>query len=174
MTPPTAPSPTGSSRYGTSSPRSRPRKAAQNPELWELPNFRTVRSRGPASFGGVASARGMARMYAAAIGPLGGRGPLLKPDTAADFAQIHSFGQDLVAREQEAFAVGFHATSEVYPVLGQGAFGHSGAGGQQAFADPRNGLAYGYSRRRFPFPGGPAPENERLIRALYAAADRLR
>ncbi|MFI0261166.1 serine hydrolase domain-containing protein [Streptomyces sp. NPDC017056] len=150
------------------------RNHPQNPELWELPNFRSVRSRGPASFGGVASARGMARMYAAAISPLDGREPLLTPDTAAQFAQIHSFGQDLVAREQKAFAVGFQATSEVYPVLGQGAFGHSGAGGQQAFADPRNGLAYGYNRRRSPFPGGPAPENERLIRALYAAADRLR
>jgi CubicO group peptidase (beta-lactamase class C family) len=54
-------------------------------------------------------------------------------------------------------------------VLDQGTFGHSGAGGQQAFADPRNGIAYGYSRRRFPFPAAAAPENEQLIRALYAA-----
>ncbi|KOT85367.1 beta-lactamase [Streptomyces rimosus subsp. pseudoverticillatus] len=145
-----------------------------NPELWQLPNFRTVRAAGPASFGGVASARGMARMYAVAIGSAGGAAPLLKPDTAAEFAQVHSLGHDLVTREHKAFGLGFHATSEVYPVLGQGAFGHSGAGGQQAFADPRNGLAYGYSRRRFPFPNGPGPENDRLIRALYAAADAHR
>lgn len=59
-------------------------------------------------------------------------------------------------------------------MLGQGAFGNSGAGGQQAFADPRNGIAYGYNRRRSPFPGGPAPENDRLIRALYAAAGQRR
>ncbi|WP_206506360.1 serine hydrolase domain-containing protein [Streptomyces chrestomyceticus] len=142
----------------------------QNPELWRLPNFRSVRAAGPASFGGVASARGMARMYAAAITPPDGLAPLLKPDTAAEFAQVHSVGHDLVTREHKAFGLGFHATSEVYPVLGQGAFGHSGAGGQQAFADPRIGLAYGYTRRRFPFPNGPAPENGRLIRALYAAA----
>ncbi|WP_411139896.1 serine hydrolase domain-containing protein [Streptomyces sp. x-80] len=150
------------------------RNHPRNPELWELPNFRAVRSLGPASLGGVASARGLARMYAAAIGPLDGAAPLLKPDTAAAFAQIHSIGYDLVTREHKTFGVGFHATSEVYPVLGQGTFGHSGAGGQQAFADPRNGLAYGYSRRRFPFPGGPAPENDRLIRALHAAAGGLR
>ncbi|MFE5735851.1 serine hydrolase domain-containing protein [Streptomyces celluloflavus] len=150
------------------------RNHPRNPEVWELPNFRTARSLGPASLGGVASARGLARMYAAAISPPDGAAPLLKPDTAAAFAQIHSIGYDLVTREHKAFGVGFHATSEVYPVLGQGTFGHSGAGGQQAFADPRNGLAYGYSRRRFPFPSGPAPENDRLIRALLAAADGLR
>jgi CubicO group peptidase (beta-lactamase class C family) len=146
----------------------------QNPELWQLPNFRSVRALGSASWGGVASARGLARMYAAAISSLDGAAPLLKPDIAAAFAQIQSIGYDLVTRDQKAFGVGFHVTSEYYPVLGQGTFGHSGAGGQQAFADPRNGLAYGYSRRRFPFPAAAAPENDRLIRALHAAASALR
>ena len=74
-------------------------------------------------------ARGLARMYAAAISSLDGAAPLLKPDTAAAFAQVHSIGYDLVAREQKAFGAGFHTTSEYYPSLGQGAFGHSGAGG---------------------------------------------
>jgi CubicO group peptidase (beta-lactamase class C family) len=142
----------------------------RNPELWTLPNLPLVRANGPASWGGVASARGLARMYAAAISPVDGAAPLLKPDTAAAFAQIHSIGYDLVTRDQKAFGAGFHATSVYYPVLGQGAFGHSGAGGQQAFADPRHDLAYGYSRRRFPFPAAAAPENDRLIRAVYAAS----
>jgi CubicO group peptidase (beta-lactamase class C family) len=150
------------------------RNHPHNPELWTLPNYRAVRARGTLSWGGVASARGLARMYAAAISSLDGAAPLLKPDTAATFAQIHSIGYDLVTRDHKAFGLGFHATSEYYPVLGQGAFGHSGAGGQQAFADPRHGLAYGYSRRRFPFPAAAAPENDRLIRALYAAASALR
>jgi CubicO group peptidase (beta-lactamase class C family) len=150
------------------------RHAPQNPEVWELPNFQAVRAGGPASFGGVGSARALARMYAAAISSVDGAAPLLKPDTAAAFAQVHSIGYDLVTRDQKAFGAGFHATSVYYPVLGQGTFGHSGAGGQQAFADPRNSLAYGYSRRRFPFPATAAPENDRLIRALYAAASALR
>jgi CubicO group peptidase (beta-lactamase class C family) len=144
-----------------------------SPEVWELPNLLQIRAGGPASFGGVASARGLARMYAAAISSLDGAAPLLKPDTAAAFAQVHSAGHDLVTRDYKAFGAGFHITSEYYPVLGQGAFGHSGAGGQQAFADPRNGIAYGYSRRRFPFPAAAAPENDRLIRALYAAASTI-
>jgi CubicO group peptidase (beta-lactamase class C family) len=146
------------------------RNHPRNPELWKLPNFPAIRAGGPASFGGVASARGLARMYAAAISSLDGAAPLLKPDTAAAFGQLHSVGYDQVTRDQKAFGVGFHATSEYYPALGQGTFGHSGAGGQQAFADPRNGIAYGYSRRRFAFPPAAAPENDRLLRALYAAA----
>lgn len=134
------------------------------PELWELPNLEVVRRLSPASVGGVASARGLAGMYAAAIGGL------LSPATAAEFAQVHSIGYDLSTRKHNAFGLGFAVVSDEYPVLGQGAFGHSGAAGSQAFADPRSGLAYGYNRRRFAFPGGAAPENARLIRAVHAAA----
>lgn len=146
------------------------RNHPQAPDLAELPNYRVIRAKGPASVGGVASARGLAGMYAAAISELDGKAPLLKPDTAAAFAQIHSIGYDVVSRAHKAFGLGFSAPGEVYPVLGQGAFGHSGAAGSQAFADPRSGLAYGYNRRRFAFPGGAAPENTRLIGAVHAAA----
>jgi hypothetical protein len=66
-----------------------------------------------------------------------------------------------------AAAIGFHAMSKCYPSLGQGSFGHNGAGGQQAFADPRNDLAYGT-------PAAAAPENACLIGALDAAADEPR
>jgi CubicO group peptidase (beta-lactamase class C family) len=146
------------------------RNHPRNPELWTLPNHRAVRGPGTLSFGGVASARGLARMYAVATASVDGAEPLLTPETAGAVAQINSIGYDVVTRDHKAFGLGFHVTSEYYPVLGQGTFGHSGAGGQQAFADPRNGLAYGFSRRRFPFPAAAGPENDRLIRALHAAA----
>ncbi|KUL29791.1 serine hydrolase domain-containing protein [Streptomyces regalis] len=134
-------------------------------------NSRTVRAKGPASAGGVAAARGLAGMYAAAISEVDGRPPLLKPDTIAEVGQIHSTGYDLVARTHKSFGLGFQAVSDTwYPFLGAGAFGHSGAGGSQAFADPRSGLAYGYTRRRCAFPGGAAPENQRLVRAVHRAA----
>jgi CubicO group peptidase (beta-lactamase class C family) len=139
------------------------------PELWNLPNLEVVRRLGPASVGGVASARGLAGMYAAAISRIGDRPPLLTPATAADFAQVHSIGDDLGTRGHNAFGLGFGAVSVDYPVLGQGAFGHSGAAGSQALADPRSGLAYGYNRRRFAYPGGAAPENAQLVRAVHAA-----
>ncbi|HEY4460802.1 MAG TPA: serine hydrolase domain-containing protein [Pseudonocardiaceae bacterium] len=142
------------------------------PQVWELPNLPVIRQKGPASVGGIASARGLARMYAAAISPLDGATPLLNPDTISAFGQIQSIGYDLVNLSQKAFTPGFHATAEYYPSLGQGAFGHSGAGGQQAFADPRNGIAFGYNRRVFPVPVGPGEDVDRLIRVIYEALPR--
>ncbi|MFC8512056.1 serine hydrolase domain-containing protein [Streptomyces sp. NPDC057257] len=144
---------------------------AEPTELVNHPNSRTVRAKGPASAGGVAAARGLAGMYAAAISEVAGRPPLLKPDTVAEVGQIHSTGYDLVARVHKSFGLGFQAVADyVYPFLGAGAFGHSGAGGSQAFADPRSGVAYGYTRRRYAYPGGAAPENDRLVRAVHMAA----
>ncbi|MGJ5751202.1 CubicO group peptidase (beta-lactamase class C family) [Streptomyces puniciscabiei] len=141
--------------------------------LADYANSRLVRAKGPASAGGVASARGLATTYAAAISELDDRPPLLKPDTVAEVGQIHSVGYDLVARAHKSYGLGFQATADMWhPVLGAGAFGHSGAGGSQAFADPRSGLAYGYTRRRMAFPGGAAPENERFVRLVHRAALR--
>jgi CubicO group peptidase (beta-lactamase class C family) len=139
--------------------------------LVDYANSRTVRAKGPASAGGVAAARGLAGMYAATISGLAERPPLLKPDTIAEVGQIHSVGYDLVARTHKSYGLGFQATADTWhPFLGAGAFGHSGAGGSQAFADPRTGLSYGYTRRRLAFPGGAAPENQRLVRAVHTAA----
>ncbi|KOV71136.1 serine hydrolase domain-containing protein [Streptomyces sp. MMG1121] len=139
--------------------------------LEEYVNSRRVRAGGQASAGGVASARGLAKMYAAAISEVDDRPPLLKPDTVAEVGQIHSVGYDLVARTHKSYGLGFQATADMWhPSLGAGSFGHSGAGGSQAFADPRSGLAYGYTRRRMVFPGGAAPENEGLVRAAHKAA----
>ncbi|GAA3129065.1 serine hydrolase domain-containing protein [Streptomyces echinatus] len=147
------------------------RHGAEPTDLESLPNERLIRARGPASVGGTGSARGLAGMYAAMIGEVDGRAPLLKEDTLAEFAQIHSVGYDLVARGHQAFGLGFQATADTWhPFLGAGALGHSGANGVQAFADPRSGLAYGYARRRFAFPGGAAPENDRLAAAVHRAA----
>ncbi|MEU1629451.1 serine hydrolase domain-containing protein [Streptomyces sp. NPDC020096] len=127
-------------------------------------------AKSPASVGAVGNARGIAGMYAATLGGFDGRGPVLKPDTVSEFARIHSVGTDLVVGNPTAFGLGFEALSVKYPALGADTFGHSGAAGALAFGDLRSGLAYGYTRRRFAFPGGAAPENERLSRAVYQAA----
>ncbi|MER0477915.1 serine hydrolase domain-containing protein [Streptomyces sp. Edi2] len=127
-------------------------------------------AKSPASVGGVGNARGIAGMYAATIGGFNGLGALLKPETVAEFSRIHSAGTDLVTHNPNTFALDFEAVSVVFPALGAHAFGHSGAAGSLAFGDARPGLAYGYTRRRFAFPGGAAPENARLTKALYEAA----
>ncbi|MET9519015.1 serine hydrolase domain-containing protein [Streptomyces sp. NPDC002994] len=139
-------------------------------DLVALVNSRPTRAKSPASFGGVATATGLAKMYAAAISEVDGRAALLKPDTIAEFGQIHSDGYDLVVRRRHPFGLGFETYGDLYPFLGAGAFGHAGAAGSEAFADPRSGVAYGYARRRFAFPGGPAPENVRLGAAVLRAA----
>ncbi|MFF6776243.1 serine hydrolase domain-containing protein [Streptomyces sp. NPDC012637] len=136
-------------------------------------NSRAVHAAAPLSGGGVGSARGLARMYAAVAGELDGRPPLLKPEVLAEVSRVHSSGTDLVTGERNAFGLGFVPLATRHPELGPTAVGHSGAPGSQSFADPARSLAYSYTRRRFAFAGGPgAPENDRLIRAVTAAADR--
>ncbi|MFD9791283.1 serine hydrolase domain-containing protein [Streptomyces sp. NPDC059070] len=139
-------------------------------DLVALANSRAAQEQAPASLGGVGNARGLAGMYAAAIGPFGGREPLLKPETVAEFARPHSLEKDLVTGE-DAFALGFQALGLGHAGLGADAFGHGGAAGTLALADPRAGFSYGYVRRRYAFPGGPAAENERLIRAVQRAVE---
>ncbi|WP_314253623.1 serine hydrolase domain-containing protein [Streptomyces kutzneri] len=129
-------------------------------------NHPKTRELGPASAGGIGSARGVAGLYAAAIGVVDGRAPLLAPDTAAEFARLHTPGPDAVTAEPDHFGLGFAQQ----PAVGPGAFGHSGAAGAQGFADPVTGIAYGYTRRRFGFPGGRAPENDRLTAAVLGVA----
>ncbi|WP_328927396.1 hypothetical protein [Streptomyces sp. NBC_00190] len=108
-------------------------------------------------------------MYAAAIGGVDGRAPLLKPETLAECAKPHTPGVDLVTAEADRFALGFTRQ----PAVGTEAFGHSSAAGSHGFADPVTGIAYAYTRRRFAFPGGAAPENERLTAAVLGVARGL-
>ncbi|NUR70446.1 MAG: beta-lactamase family protein [Hamadaea sp.] len=142
---------------------------APNPtDLVEFANTRRVRELGPASSGGVGNARGLAKMYAAAIGEIDGRPPLLTEATLAEVTRLHTPGTDLVTGEPDHFLLGFEAAGVRYPSLGRRAFGHSGAIGAQSFADPDSGLAYSYTRRRFSI-GGAAPENDQLIATLVRA-----
>ncbi|SDJ36696.1 serine hydrolase domain-containing protein [Streptomyces indicus] len=140
-------------------------------ELEEFVNARPVRAKGQASCGGIGSARGLAGMYAAAAFGLDGRAPLLEPNTAAEFARIHSAGTDLVSDSVKQFGLGFNTIAGSFASVAAGSFGHSGAAGSLAFADPRQGFAYAYTRRRYAYPGGAAPENAGL---LWSVARALR
>lgn len=139
-------------------------------DLVAFANTRRVRELGQASAGSVGNARGLARLYAAAIGPVDGRPPLLGPAVLAEFTRPHSTGVDLVTGERDHFLLGFEAQGVRYAGLGADAFGHSGAVGAQAFADPSSGIAYSYTRRRFAVGGGGgAVENHRLVAAVLRA-----
>ncbi|WSR03965.1 MFS transporter [Streptomyces sp. NBC_01210] len=139
-------------------------------DLVELANTRAVRALGQASAGGVGNARGVAGLFAAAISEVDGRVALLKSDTVAEFARLYAVGTDLVTGDQDTFGLGFQALGQRYSFLGAEAFGHSGAAGALGFADPGSGIAYGYVRRRYAFPGGAAAENDRLAASVVRAA----
>ncbi|CCF65286.1 serine hydrolase domain-containing protein [Nocardia cyriacigeorgica] len=137
-------------------------------DVMALPNDPQLRRLGQASAGGVGSARGLARMYAAAICGVDGRPPLLTLDTIETISEIHSSGADLV-RGQAPYTLGFEAKGLMHPFLGVHAFGHAGSAGSDGFADPHIGLTYGYTRRRAAFAFN-APENARLAAAIHRAA----
>ncbi|SDS56149.1 serine hydrolase domain-containing protein [Actinoplanes derwentensis] len=120
--------------------------------LLDFGNSPTVRAGGQASAGGVGSARGVARMYAAAIGPVDGRPALLRPETIREFAAPYSLGVDLVIGEADHYALGFENPVTKFPWAGRHTLGHSGAAGSTGWGDYESGLAYGYVRRRFDGP----------------------
>ncbi|MEU6731690.1 serine hydrolase domain-containing protein [Streptomyces physcomitrii] len=141
-------------------------------ELLSFANSRRVRALGPASTGAVGNARGLAGLYAAALGGDGERPPLLDRATREEFTRTPWTGTDAVTGMADSFLLGFEAKGSRYPALGKDAFGHAGAVGADGFADPGTGLAYGYTRRRFSSAGpGAAPENHRLVDAVVRAAD---
>ncbi|WP_280233289.1 serine hydrolase domain-containing protein [Nocardia cyriacigeorgica] len=137
-------------------------------DVMALPNDTQLRRLGQASAGGVGSARGLARMYAAAVSGVDGRPPLLSADTIEVISEIHSSGTDLV-RGQAPYTLGFEAKGLVHQFLGVHAFGHAGSAGSDGFVDPHSGLTYGYTRRRAAFAFN-APENARLAAAVHRAA----
>ncbi|MBC9711240.1 beta-lactamase family protein [Streptomyces sp. TRM66268-LWL] len=140
------------------------------PDITVYGNSPLVRANGPASAGGVGNARGVAGLYAAALTGLDGGPALLRPDTLARFTGERTAGADVVTGEVEHFLVGFETQQVRYPYLGADAFGHCGAAGSEAWADPSTGLTYAYARRLWAFPGGAAPENLRLGEAVFKAA----
>ncbi|WP_456826111.1 serine hydrolase domain-containing protein [Cellulomonas sp. P5_E12] len=140
-------------------------------DIVAIGNAPLVRRLGPTSAGAVGSARGLAGLYAAAIGA-DGRGALLDESSVAAVSALATPGPDLVTGEADHFGLGFERPQSLYPFLGATAFGHSGATGAQAFADPASGVAFGYARRRFAAAGNIAPEVDGLARALVEAATR--
>ncbi|MFF4655088.1 serine hydrolase domain-containing protein [Streptomyces sp. NPDC001381] len=96
----------------------------------------------PAS-NGIATARALARMYAALVGEVDGI-RLLTPDTVAAAAEEQSAGPDRVVMTPTRFASGYMLPTDTLPLTGPNAFGHPGRGGSLAFADPDHDLAFGY------------------------------
>ncbi len=97
----------------------------------------------PAS-AGIATARALARCYAALIGPVDGHPRLFAPATLTLARTEESAGLDRTLLVGTRFGLGFMLHGAASPLLGPGSFGHPGRGGALAFADPESGFAFGY------------------------------
>jgi hypothetical protein len=120
----------------------------------------------------VASARGIAKLYAAMIGEVDGRAPLLKSETLAEFTAVHAIGTNLVTGPDSPFALGFEAKGLIHPFLSARAFGHTGSAGSDGIADPLRGIAIGYTRSLAAF-AFDAPERGRFAACIAGAASKL-
>ncbi|MFB0835758.1 serine hydrolase domain-containing protein [Arthrobacter halodurans] len=118
-------------------------------DLLDVPNVRAVRAAGIAAAGGVASARGMARLYAAASTGVvledgSRREPFLSGATRAELSQEQVFGTDRANGLTGAYGIVFMKSQPRNDFGSWRAFGHDGANGALGFADPAYGIGFGY------------------------------
>jgi len=115
---------------------------------------------------GTGTARGLARLFAAAVTGVDGAAPFLGADTVSQIGQQQIRGYDEVLHQQDrAHAIVFQKPSQQLAFGGPRSFGHDGAAGALACVDPDTGLAFAWTIARGPWPGGADP------RAVALAAD---
>ncbi|MEU4193576.1 serine hydrolase domain-containing protein [Kribbella sp. NPDC026611] len=100
--------------------------------------------------GAVASATGLAGVYAAAFTGIDDTPRLLTPDTATDAAREISAGKGYLGFDAGArWGSGFLLNSESFrPTLGPRSLANDGAGGQFAFGDDEHGIAFAYTTNK--------------------------
>lgn len=116
--------------------------------IMELPNHKVVRAAGMSSAGGVGSAEGLARLYAAATTGTEGTAAFLTPETIRLMTQEQVWGLDRTSGLDNAFAVVFMKPHPSRNFGSHRAFGHEGASAALGFADPAYGIGFGYVPRR--------------------------
>jgi CubicO group peptidase (beta-lactamase class C family) len=123
-----------------------------------------ARRAGQAAIGAVASARGLAGLYADTLATA--RTPIASPPSFRAMAQQHSWGTDRVLNCPNSFGAVFMLPQPRMPFGGIHAYGHDGAGGALAFADPETQIAFGYIPHPMQYPGGADHRAVTLARAV--------
>ena len=137
-------------------------------------NAPDVRSLSMVSFGGIGTASSLAKFYAmlANGGELGGR-RFFAQATATQMTIALASGVDRVFQIPTAFSAGFMKDPPDMQrrIFGRSpsGFGHPGAGGSHAFADPENGIAFAYVMNQMEQSLLPNEKSLRLVDAIYAA-----
>jgi CubicO group peptidase (beta-lactamase class C family) len=137
-------------------------------------NAADVRALSLVSFGGIGSAFSLAKFYAllANGGELDGR-RYFTAGTIGTMTTALTSGVDLVFEIPTAFSAGFMKDPRgVQPrIFGPSdrAFGHPGAGGSHAFADPENGIGFAYVMNQMEQSLLPNEKSLRLVATVYGA-----
>jgi CubicO group peptidase (beta-lactamase class C family) len=137
-------------------------------------NTPDVRGQPVVSFGGIGSASALAKFYSmlANRGKLEGQ-TFFSEETIAWMTTALSDGIDRVFQIPTAFSAGFMKDSRkaTRRMFGPSAiaFGHPGAGGANAFADPENRLAFAYTMNRMEQSLLPNEKSLRLVDFIYRA-----
>lgn len=116
------------------------------------------------SLGAIATADALARFYSvlAADDP-----SLFHAGTRAAMRTTTSSGPDRVLVEHTSFSVGFMTNDHGVYGPSPSAFGHPGAGGALAFADPATGIGFAFIPSAM-HPGAlPGPRTRKLVAAVY-------
>jgi CubicO group peptidase (beta-lactamase class C family) len=130
------------------------------------------RARSFVSFGGIGSGASLAKFYAllANGGTLGGR-RIFSETTISQMTASLTAGMDRVFEIPTAFSAGFMKDPPAVSrrLFGPSllAFGHPGAGGSHAFADPENNLSFAYVMNQMEREILPNDKSLRLVDALY-------
>ena len=140
-------------------------------------NTPEVRSALLPAMGGIGSARALAKFYAmlANGGTWQGR-TVLAPQILDWISALAAQGFDPVLQREMAFSAGFTrdpvdaSGKKIRQILGPSvaAFGHAGAGGSLAFADPDRNLAFAYVMNQMELGVLPHERCQSLVRALYS------
>jgi CubicO group peptidase (beta-lactamase class C family) len=155
-----------------------------------------IRAQAIVSLGGIGSASSLAKFYAmlanggrilVKASPSGGGEDrqFFSEKTIAWMTTTLSDGIDRVFQIPTAFSAGFmkdarKAASNLTALSGQGfkrhifgrspmAFGHPGAGGSHAFADPENRISFAYVMNQMEQSVLPTEKSLRLVDAIYTA-----
>ena len=121
---------------------------------------------------GISNARSLARIYAALVSDIDGVHLLSETTRNKATTSNTPHGEmDTILSSPTDFAMGFMLHSERTPFAGPTSFGHNGAGGSCAFAQPSRelGFAYVMNTMMTTIDGDPRPE--RLIAAVSRCAD---
>ncbi|MGQ4432335.1 MULTISPECIES: serine hydrolase domain-containing protein [unclassified Streptomyces] len=122
----------------------------------------------PAS-NGIATADGLARVYASLIGEVDGGTRLFTPETMRLARTERSSGPDRVLVISTRFGLGYMLQGSASPLLSETSFGHPGRGGALGFADPESGIAFGYVTNGFRKSVTADPRAQALVRAVRAS-----